>query len=37
MLHHPDGLVWRTAPGDDRESFHPIESLLHPSDRVHTG
>ncbi|WP_235981209.1 hypothetical protein [Streptomyces albidus (ex Kaewkla and Franco 2022)] len=37
VLHHPDGLVWRMAPSDDRESFHPIESLLHPSDRVHTG
>jgi hypothetical protein len=37
VLHHPDGLVWRTTPGDDRESWHPIESLLHPSDRVRTG
>lgn len=37
VLHHPDGLVWRTSPGDDRESWHPIESLLHPSGRVRTG
>jgi hypothetical protein len=37
VLHHPDGLVWRTTPGDDHASFHPIESLLHPSDPVHTG
>ncbi|WP_107421324.1 hypothetical protein [Streptomyces nanshensis] len=38
VLHHPDGLVWRTTPGDDRESWHPIESLLRPSDRgVRTG
>lgn len=37
VLHHPDGLVWRTAPADDRESWHPIESLLRPSDRVRTG
>ncbi|NLU71195.1 hypothetical protein HCC61_00480 [Streptomyces sp. HNM0575] len=38
VLHHPDGLVWRTSPGDDRESWHPIESLLRPSDRgVRTG
>ncbi|RAJ69712.1 hypothetical protein K378_00864 [Streptomyces sp. Amel2xB2] len=38
VLHHPDGLVWRATPGDDRESWHPIESLLRPSDRgVRTG
>jgi hypothetical protein len=37
VLHHPDGLVWRAAPGDDHESFHPIESLLDRSDRVRTG
>ncbi|WP_107097600.1 hypothetical protein [Streptomyces sp. WMMB 322] len=37
VLHHPDGLVWRTTPGDDRESWHPIETLLRPSDRVRTG
>lgn len=37
VLHHPDGLVWRMTPGDDRESWHPIESLLRPTDRVRTG
>ncbi len=37
VLHHPDGLVWRMTPGDDREAWHPIESLLHPSHRVRTG
>ncbi|WP_314175640.1 hypothetical protein [Streptomyces winkii] len=37
VLHHPDGLVWRATPGDDRESWHPIEALLRPTDRVHTG
>ncbi|OEU87598.1 hypothetical protein DB35_27480 [Streptomyces abyssalis] len=37
VLHHPDGLVWRATPGDDRESWHPIESLLRPSARVRTG
>lgn len=36
VLHHPDGLVWRMTPGDDRESWHPIESLLRPSGRVRT-
>lgn len=28
VLHHPEGLVWRTTPDDDRESWHPIASLL---------
>lgn len=28
VLHHPDGLVWRTTPGDDTEPWHPIESLF---------
>ncbi|MBA0049578.1 hypothetical protein E0L36_01220 [Streptomyces sp. AJS327] len=28
VLHHPDGLVWRPTPDDDRESWHPIASLL---------
>lgn len=38
VLHHPDGLVWRTTPGDDHESWHPIESLLRPMGRgVRTG
>ncbi|MEV0370730.1 hypothetical protein AB0I10_13005 [Streptomyces sp. NPDC050636] len=28
VLHHPDGLVWRGAPEDDTESWHPIRALL---------
>ncbi|NGO72935.1 hypothetical protein G5C65_32265 [Streptomyces sp. SB3404] len=28
VLHHPDGLVWRAVPEDDRESWHPIATLL---------
>ncbi|MFE9659993.1 MULTISPECIES: hypothetical protein [unclassified Streptomyces] len=28
VLHHPDGLVWRTAPDDSAELWHPIRSLL---------
>ncbi|MEU9113476.1 hypothetical protein AB0D04_17255 [Streptomyces sp. NPDC048483] len=28
VLHHPDGLVWRAAPEDDTESWHPIRALL---------
>jgi hypothetical protein len=28
VLHPPDGLVWRTAPGDDTESWRPIAALL---------
>lgn len=27
-LYHPDGLVWRSAPDDDTESWHPIATLL---------
>ncbi|GAU67985.1 hypothetical protein SSP35_06_00680 [Streptomyces sp. NBRC 110611] len=27
VLHHPDGLVWREAPDDDTESWHPIRAL----------
>ncbi len=30
VLHHPDGLVWRAAPHDDTESWHPIRTLLRP-------
>ncbi|MFE7115676.1 hypothetical protein ACFU99_09665 [Streptomyces sp. NPDC057654] len=34
VLHHPDGLVWRSVPDDDTESWHPIRSLLRgPADR----
>ncbi len=31
VLHHPDGLVWRTAPGSDAvaaELWHPIRTLM---------
>ncbi|MFG2225497.1 hypothetical protein ACIBK8_03745 [Streptomyces sp. NPDC050161] len=31
VLHHPDGLVWRQAPDDDTESWHPIRALLRPA------
>jgi hypothetical protein len=31
VLHHPDGLVWRSAPDDDTESWHPIGALLRPA------
>ncbi|MEU6117935.1 hypothetical protein ABZ840_25720 [Streptomyces sp. NPDC047117] len=31
VLHHPDGLVWRAAPEDDTESWHPIRALLRPA------
>ncbi|WP_171166265.1 hypothetical protein [Streptomyces sp. I05A-00742] len=27
-LHHPEGLVWRSAPEDETESWHPIGRLL---------
>ncbi|KAB7849878.1 hypothetical protein [Streptomyces mobaraensis] len=27
-LHHPDGLVWRSAPEDETEWWHPIARLL---------
>ncbi|GHF37026.1 hypothetical protein GCM10010218_18240 [Streptomyces mashuensis] len=27
VLHHPDGLVWRSVPGVDTESWHPIRQL----------
>ncbi|MGH3323688.1 MAG: hypothetical protein ACRDOV_04570 [Streptomyces sp.] len=37
VLHHPEGLVWRTTADDDRESWHPIASLLRPSGHVRTG
>lgn len=28
VLHHPEGLVWRAVPDDDRESWRPIAALL---------
>ncbi|GAA4917876.1 hypothetical protein GCM10023237_42910 [Streptomyces coeruleoprunus] len=30
VLHHPDGLLWRTTPGHAQELWHPIRALLHP-------
>ncbi|MEV6289846.1 hypothetical protein ACWET9_14205 [Streptomyces sp. NPDC004059] len=34
VLHHPDGLIWRTAPTDNgvivNELWHPIRALLRP-------
>ncbi|WP_055567819.1 hypothetical protein [Streptomyces atriruber] len=27
VLHHPDGLIWRTAPDDAAELWHPIRAL----------
>ncbi|MZD07843.1 hypothetical protein GTW43_22560 [Streptomyces sp. SID5785] len=30
VLHHPDGLVWREAPGD---LWHPIRALIRPAVR----
>ncbi|MFI9200060.1 hypothetical protein [Streptomyces sp. NPDC053048] len=36
VLHHPDGMVWRSIPDDDTESWHPLASLLRdrPADAV---
>ncbi|WP_327355758.1 hypothetical protein [Streptomyces sp. NBC_01304] len=31
VLHHPDGLIWRTAPDDVDELWHPIRALLRPA------
>ncbi|RSS79211.1 hypothetical protein [Streptomyces sp. WAC06614] len=28
VLHHPDGLLWRTVHGDVEELWHPIRALL---------
>ncbi|MEV6652308.1 hypothetical protein [Streptomyces sp. NPDC051219] len=28
VLHHPDGLLWRAAPQDAEELWHPIRALL---------
>ncbi|MFD5102429.1 hypothetical protein [Streptomyces albidochromogenes] len=30
VLHHPDGLLWRTAPQEKVELWHPIRALLRP-------
>ncbi|WP_156726675.1 hypothetical protein [Streptomyces apocyni] len=31
VLHHPDGLIWRTAPDAAHELWHPIRALLNPA------
>jgi len=31
VLHHPDGLIWRTAPDQAVELWHPIRALLRPA------
>ena len=31
VLHHPDGLIWRTAPDCAEELWHPIRALLRPA------
>ncbi|MCH0540499.1 hypothetical protein I3F58_13140 [Streptomyces sp. MUM 203J] len=28
VLHHPDGLLWRTTPSRAQELWHPIGALL---------
>ncbi|MER7663033.1 MULTISPECIES: hypothetical protein [unclassified Streptomyces] len=28
VLHHPDGLLWRSQPGATQELWHPIRALL---------
>ncbi|MGW0734158.1 hypothetical protein [Streptomyces sp. NPDC002851] len=30
VLHHPDGLIWRTAPDETHELWHPIRALIRP-------
>ncbi|GAA3371993.1 hypothetical protein GCM10020367_25130 [Streptomyces sannanensis] len=31
VLHHPDGLLWRTSPQTVQELWHPIAALLRPA------
>ncbi|KNE82180.1 MULTISPECIES: hypothetical protein [Streptomyces] len=31
VLHHPDGLLWRSVPDDATELWHPIASLMRPA------
>ncbi|MEU1627330.1 hypothetical protein ABZ746_18785 [Streptomyces sp. NPDC020096] len=31
VLHHPDGLVWRSRHADDTELWHPLRALRRPS------
>jgi hypothetical protein len=28
VLYHPEGVVWRSQPDDDTESWHPMSTLL---------
>lgn len=37
VLHHPDGLLWRTAPDGADELWHPIRALLRPGRSSPTG
>ncbi|MGR8010283.1 hypothetical protein [Streptomyces hypolithicus] len=34
VLHHPDGLLWRGAPEQGAELWHPIRALLSPVRRA---
>ena len=31
VLHHPEGLVWRSTPRSRHEAWHPIAALLRPA------
>ncbi|MBL1068476.1 hypothetical protein [Streptomyces sp. 7-21] len=31
VLHHPDGIVWRPAPCDSTEGWHPVTGLFRAS------
>src|SRR4051794_27541686 len=33
VLHHPDGLVWRSSTAPDAAGWHPIGTLLRPASR----
>jgi hypothetical protein len=37
VLHHPEGLLWRAAPDDPDELWHPIAALLRPSGTLGNG
>lgn len=36
VLYHPDGLIWRSAPDDAEELWHPIRALMRQKPR-HSG
>ncbi|MFJ4415813.1 hypothetical protein [Streptomyces sp. NPDC088925] len=36
VLHHPEGLLWRAAPDDPYELWHPIAALLRPQGALGT-